>query len=142
MLPGITRSQRLLSGLLDEQRKNGWPTEQTILGGFSQGCLMSLETGLRYPHKLAGIVGISGHVCDPEKLVKELSPTARQIPILVTHGTFDPMIPIEQTRPQIEFLKSAGLNIEWREFAKPHTIAGELELSIIRTFVKRCCGRS
>src|SRR2546423_1945051 len=106
IVPGVTRSREALFELLDNRRSVGWPAEQTILGGFSQGCLMSLETGLRYPHKLAGIVGISGHVCDPEKLVKELSQTARQIPILVTHGTFDPMIPIEQTRPQIEFLKS------------------------------------
>lgn len=141
MAPGVARSQRLLSGLLDEQRNNGWPTLQTILGGFSQGCLMSLETGLRYPHKLAGIVGISGYVSDPQKLVKELSPVAREVPILVTHGTFDPIIPIEQSRPQMEFLKKAGLNLEWREFAKPHTIAGELELSVIRQFVQRCLGK-
>jgi len=136
--PGVTRSIRMISELLDAQRQSGWPTEQTLLGGFSQGCLISIETGLRYAHKLAGIVGISGYVCDPPKLVKELSPVARDIPILVTHGTFDPVIPIEQIRPQMEFLKKAGLNLEWREFAKPHTIAGELELSVIRNFIERC----
>jgi phospholipase/carboxylesterase len=138
--PGVTQSVRMVSELLEAQRKSGWPTEQTILGGFSQGCLISIETGLRYAHKLAGIVGISGYVCDPRKLVEELSPVARDIPILVTHGTFDPVIPIEQSRPQMEFLRKAGLNLEWREFAKPHTIAGELELSVIRSFIQGCLG--
>src|SRR5213080_2660588 len=132
ILPGVTRSRRLVFELLDAQRNAGWPTEQTVLGGFSQGCLMSLDAGLRYSHQLAGIVGISGYICGPEQLVSELSPVARQIPILVTHGTFDPVIPIEQTRPQMDFLKSFGLNLEWHEFPKPHTIFGELELTVIR----------
>jgi phospholipase/carboxylesterase len=142
IVPGVSRSRRLLFELLDAQRADGRPSDQTLLGGFSQGCLMSLDAGLRYPHKLAGIVGISGYVCEPEKLLAEMPPAARQVPILVTHGTFDPLIPIEQTRPQIDMLKSAGLNIEWHEFAKPHTIAGELELSVVRRFIKKCFGES
>jgi phospholipase/carboxylesterase len=138
MVPGVARSRQLLFELLDAWRSQGWQAEQTILGGFSQGCLMSIDTGLRYPHKLAGIVGISGYICEPEILLRELSPVARQQRLLVTHGTFDPLIPIEQTRPQIEILKAAGLNIEWHEFPKPHTIAGELELGLIRNFVRGC----
>ena len=141
IVPGVTRSRRMLFDLLEAQRDQGWPTEQTILGGFSQGCLMSIDAGLRYPHKLAGIVGISGYVCEPETLLKELSPVAREQRLLVTHGTFDPVIPIEGTRPQIELLKAAGLDIQWHEFPKPHTIAGELELSVIREFIKRCAGK-
>ena len=54
---------------------------------------MSLEVGLRYPHRLAGIVGISGWVREPKKLMKELSPVARQQRLLMTHGTQDPMVP-------------------------------------------------
>jgi phospholipase/carboxylesterase len=142
MAPGVKRSRQMLFELMDDRRKQGWPTEKTLLGGFSQGCLMSLDAGLRYPHKLAGIVGISGYVSEPEKLVSELSPFARQLPVLMTHGTFDPVIPIEATRPQMNLLKKAGVNVEWHEFAKPHTIAGELELGVIRNFVRRCCGKS
>ena len=39
---------------------------------------MSIEVGLRYPHRLGGIIGISGYVCEPDKLLKELSPVAMQ----------------------------------------------------------------
>jgi predicted esterase len=56
--------------------------------------------------------------------------------LLITHGTFDPTIPIAPVREQIDMLKSAGLAIEWREFPKAHTIAGEPELAVIRDFIK------
>src|SRR5580658_5690097 len=71
---GVVRSRKLLFELLDAQRANGFPTEQTILSGFSQGCLMTLDVGMRYPHRFAGLVGISGYVLEPERLVRELSP--------------------------------------------------------------------
>ena len=76
VVPGVTRSRERLTALLDEKREGGYPAEQTLLGGFSQGCLMSIETGLRYPHVLAGIIGISGYIASPELLVSELSPVA------------------------------------------------------------------
>lgn len=141
MAPGVRRSAKLLFDILDAQRAAGFPTEQTIFGGFSQGCLMSVEIGLRYPKKFAGIVGISGYVCEPEKLVKEMSAVARGQRFLMTHGTQDPMIPIAKVREQIGVLKSAGLQIEWREFAKAHTIAGEEELGVIREFIRACFPR-
>ena len=136
--PGVARSRSLLSAVLDGQRQKGYPSAQTLLGGFSQGCLMSIEVGLRYPHRLAGIVGISGYVCDPKQLVKELSPVAREQRLLLTHGRMDPMIPFASVRAQVEFLKAAGLNIEWHEFDKAHTIAGEPELRVIREFIRAC----
>jgi phospholipase/carboxylesterase len=136
IVPGVKRSRELLFRLMDQLRTEGFLTEETTLGGFSQGCLMAIEVGLRYPHRLAGIVGISGYVCDPEKLVKELQPAAFQQRLLITHGTLDPMIPFADVREQVNVLKAAGLQIEWNEFTKPHTIAGKKELDVIRRFVK------
>lgn len=136
IIPGIERSRRLLFDLLDGLRAKGFPTEQTTLGGFSQGCLMSIEVGLRYPHRLAGIVGISGKVGDAEKLVTELSPVAFEQRMLITHGTLDPLLPFAETREDVNVLKAAGLHVEWHEFVKPHTIAGEEELEVIRQFVR------
>ena len=136
IVPGVERSRGLLFRLLDIQRAAGFPTEQTTLGGFSQGCLMSLDVGLRYPHRFAGIVGISGYVCEPEKLVKELSPVAPQQRLLVTHGTKDTILRFEQTREQIRMLEAAGLNLEFHQFDKAHTIAGQEELDLIRKFVR------
>jgi phospholipase/carboxylesterase len=134
--PGVLRSRKLLTQLIEDRRLNGWPDDQIILGGFSQGSLMALETGLRHPHRLAGIIGISGHLLDPDLLVEELPPVAFHQRVLVTHGTIDTMIPFAPVREQVNVLKAAGLNIEWHELVKGHTIAGEMELEIIRNFVK------
>lgn len=139
---GIKRSRALLSELLGEQRDNGFPTDQTILFGFSQGCLMTLEIGARYPHLLAGCVGISGYAHEPETLIQEFSPVATRQHFLMTHGAFDPLIPIDKVHPQIQLLKNAGLNIEFHEFQKEHTIAGEPELSLIRDFVCKSLDRA
>jgi len=135
---GIERSRRILFELLDQQDRNGFPTEQTVLFGFSQGCLMTWEVGLQYPRQLAGLVAISGYVHEPERLLKKKSPVALNQRILSTHGLMDPLIPFEPVQQQVETMKSAGLNVSWHEFAKEHTIAGEDELSVIRTFIRDC----
>ena len=135
MAPGVRRSRRLISELLDAQRARGFSTEETVLSGFSQGCLMTIDAGLHYPHRFAGLVGISGYVFEPEKSAVELSPVARQQRFLVTHGFQDPIVPFLETRKQINLLKSAGLNISWHEFVKAHNIAGEAELAVIRDFI-------
>jgi phospholipase/carboxylesterase len=134
--PGVQRSRKLLFDLLDDLPAKHFPTEQTTLGGFSQGCVMTIDAGLRYPHRLAGLVGISGWVFEIKNLLKDLSPVARQQRLLMTHGTSDPMVPIEKVRPQIPLLKTTGLNVEWHEFQKGHTIHGETELAVIRNFVR------
>lgn len=133
--PGVVRSRKLLFDLLDALRARGFPSDLTTLGGFSQGCLMSVDVGLRYPHRLAGVVGISGYVWQPGTLLAELSPVAKQQRVLMTHGTLDPIVPFAQTREQVKQLQAAGLSIEWHEFVKPHTIAGEPEMRVIRNFV-------
>jgi len=136
IVPGVTRSRDLIYELLDRQSAEGFPTEQTVLAGFSQGCLMAIEVGLRYPKRLAGIVGISGYVCNPETVVKELSPVALQQRLLVTHGVMDPLIPFAGVRQQINLLKAAGVRVEWREFVKAHSIAGEDEVGVMRDFIR------
>lgn len=134
-MPGVQRSREMLFELLDAKRKEGFPTEETVLLGFSQGCLMTMEVGVRYPHKFAGVVGISGYVFEPERLVKEMPPVAKDQRFLVTHGFQDPVVPFEVTRDQIKVLKAAGLNISWHEFNKAHNIAGEPEVKLIRDFI-------
>jgi len=133
--PGVERSRRLLTALLDAQIAARFPPGQTILFGFSQGSLLALDVGFRYPLLLAGLIGISGYVHEPDKLLADLSPVATQQRALVTHGTHDPIIPFAAVREQINVLKAEGLHIEWHEFVKAHTIAGEAELEVIRNFI-------
>ena len=132
---GVRRSIKLLSGLLDAQRQLGFPTEQTVLSGFSQGCLMTLEAGLRYPHRFAGLIGLSGYVLDPNTLLREASTLAKEQRVLVTHGRQDPLIPFTNVKKQMEQLRAGGIQLEWHEFDKPHTIIEE-EIVLLRDFIQ------
>jgi len=134
--PDIHRSRQLLFELLDDLRAKNFPADQITLGGFSQGCLMTIETGLRYPHRLAGLVGISGWVFEIENLLRDLTPVARTQRLLITHGHFDPIIPFAGVREQVQKLQAGGLNVQWNEFPKEHTIHGTEEIAVIREFVR------
>ena len=134
--PGVERSRAALFELLDAQREVGFAAEQIFQFGFSQGCLMTMEVAMRYPHRLAGCVGVSGYLHEPEQAITELSPVAKEQNILFTLGTFDPLIPAEKVKGQLNLLRQdGGLEIQAKEFPKEHTIAGEEELSLIRDFL-------
>lgn len=136
--PGVERSYQLLARLLDTLAPTH-PAARIILFGFSQGSLMSIETGLRYAHPLGGIIGVSGYVHEPERLLRLASPAATQQAFLITHGTVDPLIPVSRVRPQVEQLRAAGMQIEFRTFEKDHTII-EPELALFREFIGKRLG--
>jgi phospholipase/carboxylesterase len=138
---GVERSRAALFELLDAQREAGFPTDQIFQFGFSQGCLMTMEVAMRYPHRLAGCVGVSGYIHEPEQAIAELSPVAKEQKILFTLGTFDPLIPTEKVKGQLNQLRQdGGLQIQSEELPKEHTIAGEEELSLIRDFISAARG--
>ena len=95
---------------------------------------MSIETGLRYNKRLAGIIGVSGYVHEPERSLKMASPVAKEQRFLVTHGTRDTLIPIKPVREQIEQLKRAGIQIEFHDLPKDHTVI-EPEIELFRKFI-------
>ena len=134
--PGVIRSREMLLELIETLIQKGFPAEEMFLFGFSQGCLMTLDVGARFPGRLAGLIGVSGKVFEPDNLIDEASPVARKQRFLVTHGDSDPVIPIETTRPQIQSLQQAGFQIEWREFKKQHGFTEPEEIDLIRKFVE------
>jgi phospholipase/carboxylesterase len=138
--PGVRRSSELLRRWIDGRIAAGHPAERIGILGFSQGCLMTFDVGWRVSQRLGALVGISGYIHDPATLLRELGPEARRVPALFTHGTQDPVVPMVPVRAQAQALKDAGLDLEWREFAKAHTVAGEAEISVIRDFLTRHLG--
>jgi phospholipase/carboxylesterase len=127
-LPGIVHSRSLLTEVLAETQRAGYPAGRTFLLGFSQGCLMTLEFGARYEHPLAGYIGISGYCYDPAVLLHEMNAAVNNDNWLVTHGSEDELLPIEATRAQIQQLKAGGFRIDYREYMKPHTVDIRREL--------------
>lgn len=137
----IERSRREIEAVLAREKASGRDAREIALLGFSQGCLMTLETGLRHGEALAGLVGISGWVHEPERLTAEAPSHARSVPVLMTHGTWDPLLGIEHVRPHAHALRAAGFDLLWQEFEKEHTVAGRTEVQFIARFLEQCFGR-
>jgi phospholipase/carboxylesterase len=135
--PGILRSREALFWVLEQLEQEGWPPEHVGVFGFSQGCLMALDIACRYPKQLGAIVGVSGYVGFLEQYPERLSPAARKQKLLVTHGNADPMLPLEVSKKQVHALKGMGLQIDWREYTKEHTIDPRQELGDIRRFLEK-----
>jgi len=133
--PGVLEGRGLLRRLFAELAAQGWASTDTVLFGFSQGCLMSLDFALRYQEPLAGIVGVSGYAFGLERLPAELAPRAREQAWLVTHGTYDELLPVARTHAQMEQLRALGIPVEWHEFPKAHTIDPDRELPLIRAWI-------
>src|SRR3546814_6194189 len=60
--PGLRASQQAIEALITRENERGIPNERIVLAGFSQGCAMTLQTGLRQNRKLAGLMGLSGYL--------------------------------------------------------------------------------
>jgi phospholipase/carboxylesterase len=129
----ISSSRALLESFLGEL---GRPTASIVLGGFSQGSVMALDTGLRSAKPLAGLLCISGYVPLLEDFPAAFGPNARSRRILCTHGRWDPVIPQEFSKLQVEALKDQGIPIVMEDFDKAHDLDEEEELSRIRSWLE------
>jgi phospholipase/carboxylesterase len=129
----IAASRGLLESLLGEL---GRPTESVVLGGFSQGSVMALETGLRSALPLAGLLCISGYVPLIADFPGGFGPRALERRILCTHGTWDQVIPHAFSESQSEALAAMGVPIRMETFDKPHGLDEEEELPRIRTWLE------
>ncbi|MEM9430356.1 MAG: prolyl oligopeptidase family serine peptidase [Pseudomonadota bacterium] len=107
---GAARAAALLNAWLDAlPEAEGIGPERTVLFGFSQGTMMSLEVGLRRSAPVAGIIGFSGRLLRPDALDDEL--TARP-PILLVHGDQDEVVPPSSMPEAAAALLGAGLEVE------------------------------
>ena len=119
---GLRQSQALVEALIAREKARGIPARRIVLAGFSQGCAMTLMTGLRHDERLAGLVGLSGYLPLAAKAEAERHAANRETPIFLAHGTADPMIPIARARQSRDALIALGHPVEWHEYAMPHSV--------------------
>jgi phospholipase/carboxylesterase len=136
-ISGVVNSRKILASVFEAIADEGYAPEQTMLLGFSQGCLMTLEFGARFDKRLAGYIGISGYSLNPVALLRELNPDVNHGGWLITHGTRDDVLPVETTRAQIQILREGGFEIDYREYPKAHTIDLNHELPEIRVWIQQ-----
>ncbi len=130
---GIRASQALIVKLIEEQPV---PPEKIVLAGFSQGGAIALQTALRYPKKLAGIMALSTYLPLAATLAAERSAANAQTPIFMAHGQYDDIIPIRRAEDSRNFLQKLGYRIEWHDYPMPHSVCGE-EIGHIASFLTK-----
>jgi phospholipase/carboxylesterase len=112
----------LASWLDDFLAEQGVPPERAVLGGFSQGAVMSYALGLGAARpRPAGIMALSGFLPEVEGFQLDLDKAAG-LPVAIGHGTHDPVISVEFGRDARDRLEAAGADVTYRESPMPHTI--------------------
>jgi phospholipase/carboxylesterase len=121
----IDESADQIKVLIDEQITRGIPSERIVLAGFSQGGVIALHTAIRLEQRLAGVVALSTYLHDFRKTEAERNDANLGIPILMIHGTQDPMIPIMQAATSRENLKRLGYDVRWQDYPMGHQVCLE-----------------
>jgi phospholipase/carboxylesterase len=123
MAQGIRASRALLTELLDQlESKFDLRRENMVLLGFSQGCLMVLDQALRSERIFHGVLGISGFIGLIEEYPAAFGKVLAKQNILMTHGTWDQVLPLEGTQKAVEHLKKLGAPIDLRTYPKEHSV--------------------
>lgn len=132
---GIRASERAIRALIARENARGIPTERIVLAGFSQGCAMTLHTGLRLPAKLAGLMGLSGYLPLIDLANDERNPANAETPIFLAHGTHDPVVAIDRAEASRAKLVALGYPVEWHTYPMPHSVCAQ-EIHDISRFLQ------
>ena len=133
---GVRASQASVEELIAREAARGVSAARLVLAGFSQGGAIALQTGLRHPERLAGIMALSTYLPLASTLASEASAANRDVPILMAHGRHDSLLPIERATISREALRAAGYKIEWHDYAMEHSVSRE-QIEDIAAWLRR-----
>jgi phospholipase/carboxylesterase len=117
---GVRASQKIVDELIKAEKG-----KKVVLAGFSQGGAIVLQTALRHPERLAGVMALSTYLPLAGSLEKEASAASKSLPIFMAHGRFDDIIPIERATRSRDFLIELGYKVAWHEYPMPHSVCAE-----------------
>ena len=130
---GLRASQKITEELIAAQ---SLPANRIVLAGFSQGGAIVLQTALRYPERLAGLMALSTYLPLAAKVSAERSEANRDLPLFMAHGQYDDLIPMQRARQSREYLEKLGYKIEWHDYPMPHSVCAP-EIADISAFLSR-----
>ncbi|MBU3621756.1 alpha/beta hydrolase [Polynucleobacter sp. CS-Odin-A6] len=140
-LSGIHKSASAISELIEREASRGVPYGKIVLAGFSQGCAMSLQVGLRFPHTLAGIMALSGYLPLAKSLPLERSEANSKTPIFMAHGVWDAVITLERAEASSDTLEKLGYQVDWNSYPMEHSLHPD-ELADISRFLTTVLSKS
>ncbi|KAI9016241.1 Phospholipase/carboxylesterase/thioesterase [Phycomyces nitens] len=119
--------------LIENEIKAGIPIQRIILGGFSQGCIISLLTALFSHHALGGIIGCSGCLVGKNQIKVFGQPVKKSTPILMLHGSKDLVIPSKYGALSFHHMKAMGYNAVFYEYPElAHSFEDDQVLQVAR----------
>ncbi|HWU35796.1 MAG TPA: alpha/beta fold hydrolase [Methylovorus sp.] len=136
---GIRTMQVEIEALIAEEVSRGIPSERIVLAGFSQGGAMALQTALRYPARLAGVLALSTYLPIKQALAAEQHAANKSTPIFMAHGADDSVILPGTAAMSRDVLREHGYALEWHTYDMPHSVCAE-EIDDIRRFLQRVLG--
>jgi len=122
---GVRESQGLVEELIAREEQRGIARSRIVLAGFSQGGAIALQTGLRHPETLAGVMALSTYLPLADSFAAEASAANRATPVFMAHGSQDPVVPYSMGNQSREFLEQAGYDLEWHDYPMPHSVCLE-----------------
>jgi phospholipase/carboxylesterase len=122
---GLRKSQQAIDALIDHEKSRGIPASRIVLAGFSQGCAMTLLTGIRHRERLAGLAALSGYMPLLTKLDAERHPGNHDVPIFMAHGRQDPVVNIARGIAARDALVKLGYDVEWHDYPMPHSVSAQ-----------------
>jgi len=131
---GIERSTQLVNQLIQKEIDRGISTKNILLVGFSQGGVLALHAGLRYPEPLAGIIALSAYLPTLDSLNSQRAPANNHTPIFMSHGIIDSVVAVETGKAAFDGLKELGYQIEWHDYVMEHSVCVE-EIEQIAQFI-------
>jgi phospholipase/carboxylesterase len=134
-IKGVEESAKLVVELIDAEIKKGINSEKILLIGFSQGGVMALHIGTRYPKKLGGAASLSSYF--PTANTMPLDGVNAKIPVFLGHGNFDEVVPAELSKKAFEFFKSNGNAVERHTYDIQHSVCLE-ELKTLGAWIAKC----
>jgi len=116
----LLQSAAWVHALIDRELERGIDSRRIIVAGFSQGGAVSFEAALTYAKPLAGIMALSTYFATAESV--EVSPVQKDIPIMICHGTMDPVVPESLGQKSMATLQSLGFAPEYHSYPMEHSL--------------------
>jgi phospholipase/carboxylesterase len=121
-MDGVLESEVKIKTLIKEQIDSGISASNIILAGFSQGGVVGMFTGLRYPEKLAGIMALSCYLPNADTLPEQLSAANSDTAILQQHGDNDEVVPLSAGKMANSLLKEKNYPVKWQTYPMAHSV--------------------
>lgn len=131
---GIPKARELVNKLIEEEHAKGIDYKNIFLVGFSMGGALALYTGLKFEHKLAGIINLSGYLF---RFDEDYSSANKDTPIMMAHGSDDPIVLEQFGLSAKERLVEKGYDVQWHSYPMQHQVCSAEIKDIAEFFTKK-----